>query len=155
MSEVCGTISGVKYRSTSECVYLARYHVIWWPEYRRRVLGGRVEIRLKQIINEVVAEVGGQVIELETMPDHVHLLMEVPPTVALSPLIQRLKGRSSRRLRLGVPPFGGEFPHLRRGTVLWSPPPRAGGPPGWLVSTVGGAPLEIVRRYVENQKLAG
>jgi putative transposase len=92
------------------------------------------------------------------MPDHVHLLMEVPPTVALSPLIQKLKGRSSRRLRLGIPPFGGEFPHLRRGAGLWSPPPqeaRAGGPPWWFVSTVGGAPLEIVRRYVENQKLAG
>jgi len=130
----------VKYRSTNKCVYSAKYHVIWCPKYRRRVIGGRVEIRLKQIINDVVGEHGGQVIQLETMPDHVHLLMEVPPTVALSPLIQQMKGRSSRRLRQ-------EFPHLRRGTALWSP--------SWFISTVGGAPLEIVRRYVENQKLAG
>lgn len=130
----------MKYRSTSKCVYSAKYHVIWCPKYRRRVVGGRVEIRLKEIINEVVAECGGQVIQLETMPDHVHLLMEVPPTVALSGLIQKLKGRSSRRLRQ-------EFSHLRRLPALWSP--------SWFVSTVGGAPLEIVRRYVENQKLAG
>lgn len=140
MSDSCGTICGVKYRSTNKCVYSAKYHVIWCPKYRRRVIGGRVEIRLKEIINEVVAECGGQVIQLETMPDHVQLLMEVPPTVALSGLIQKLKGRSSRQLRQ-------EFPHLRRLPALWSP--------SWFVSTVGGAPLEVVRRYVENQKLAG
>ncbi|NQU37394.1 MAG: IS200/IS605 family transposase [Actinobacteria bacterium] len=130
----------MKYRSTNKCVYSAKYHVIWCPKYRRRVIGGRVEIRLKEIINEIVVECGGQVIQLETMPDHVHLLMEIPPTVALSGLIQKLKGRSSRRLRQ-------EFPHLRRLPALWSP--------SWFVSTVGGAPLEVVRRYVENQKLAG
>lgn len=77
---------------------------------------------------------------METMPDHVHLLMEIPPTVALSGLIQKLKGRASRQLRQ-------EFPHLRRLPALWSP--------SWFVSTVGGAPLEIVRRCVGNQKLAG
>jgi putative transposase len=129
------------------------------------VIGGRVEARLKQIINEVVAEAGGLgvppagggVIEVVgvpplagEMPDHVHLLMEVPPTVALSPLIQKLKGRSSRRLRA-------EFPHLRRLPALWSP--------SWNARTVGGAPLEVVRLplrlrrggtpIVENQKLAG
>jgi len=116
-----------------------KYHVIWCPKYRRRVLGGAVEVRLKQIINEVVAEFGGMVIEVETMPDHVHLLVEVPPQVAVSKLVQILKGRSSRRLRQ-------EFPHLAPMKCLWSP--------SWFVSTVGGAPLEVVRRYVENQKLA-
>lgn len=140
MSDSCGTMCGVRYRSTSKCVYSAKYHVIWCPKYRRRVIGGRVEIRLKQIIREVVEESGGQVIQLETMPDHVHLLVEVPPTVALSGLVQKLKGRSSRQLRQ-------EFPHLRRFRTLWSR--------SWFVSTVGGTPLEIVRRYVENQKLVG
>ncbi len=130
----------MRYRSTNKSVYSAKYHVIWCPKYRRRVIGGRVETRLKEIIHDVAAECGGQVIQLETMPDHVHLLMEVPPTVAMSKLIQKLKGRSSRQLRL-------EFPHLRRGQALWSP--------SWFVSTVGGAPLEVVRRYVENQKIAG
>ncbi len=140
MSEVCGTIYGVKYRSTNKSVYSAKYHVIWCPKYRRSVIGGRVETRLKEILGEVVAAGGGQVIQLETMPDQVHLLMEVPPTVALSGLIQKLKGRSSRQLRA-------EFPQLRRGRALWSP--------SWFVSTVGGAPLEVVPRYVENQKIAG
>jgi len=73
------------------------------------------------------------------MPDYVHLLVEVPPVVALPKLVQKLKGRSSRVLRA-------EFAPLRRLPSLWSP--------SWFVSTVGGAPLEVVRRYVENQKRA-
>ena len=129
----------MQYRSARKAVFSVKYHVIWCPKYRRRVLGGAVEVRLKQIINEVVAEFGGMVIEVETMPDHVHLLVEVPPQVAVSKLVQILKGRSSRRLRQ-------EFPHLAPMKCLWSP--------SWFVSTVGGAPLEVVRRYVENQKLA-
>jgi putative transposase len=94
---------------------------------------------LKELIANVVGEAGGEVIEVEVMPDHVHLLVKVPPTVALSKLVRSLKGRSSRVLR-------SEFPPLRRLPILWSP--------SWFVSTAGGAPLEVVRRYVENQKRA-
>ena len=130
----------MRYQSTRKSVYSTRYHVIWCPKYRRRVLGGRVEARLKQLIGQGVIECGGQVIELETMPDHVHLLLEVAPTVPLSALMQKLTGRTSGQLRA-------EFPHLRRLPAVWFP--------SWLVSTVGGAPLEVVRGYVENQKLAG
>lgn len=129
----------MQYRSTRTAVFSVKYHVIWCPKYRRRVLGGAAELRLKQIIDEVVAEFDGMVIEVETMPDDVHLLVELPPKVAVSKLVQILKGRSSRRLRQ-------EFPHLARMKCLWAP--------SYFVSTVGGAPLEVVRRYVENQKLA-
>jgi len=124
-------------RSTNTTVYSAKYHIIWCPKYRRRVLAEPLEARLKEIIAEVGAEAGGEVIEVEVMPDHVHLLVEVPPVIALAELVQSLKGRSSRRLRA-------EFAPLRRLPSLWSP--------SWFVSTVGAAPLEVVRRYVENQK---
>ena len=129
----------VVYRTSNKTVYSAKYHIIWCPKYRRRVLVGRVERRLKEIISAVCADVNGEVIELEVMPDHVHLLAELPPSVALSVFIGQLKGRSSRILRQ-------EFARLRRGSSL--------GSPSWFVSTVGGAPLEVVRRYVENQKVA-
>ena len=130
---------GMQYRATRKAVFSVKYHVIWCPKYRRDVLRGPIQTRLKQIIGEVVAEFGGMVIEVETMPDHVHLLVELPPQVAVSKLVQILKGRSSRRLRQ-------EFAHLAAMRCLWSP--------SWFVSTVGGAPLEVVRRYVENQKVA-
>jgi putative transposase len=129
----------MQYRSTRKSVFSVKYRVIWCPKYRREVLRGPIQTRLKQIVGEVVDEFGGMVIEVETMPDHVHLLVELPPQVAVSKLVQILKGRSSRLLRQ-------EFAHLARMKCLWSP--------SWFVCTVGGAPLEVVRRYVENQKVA-
>lgn len=128
----------MQYRSTRKSVFSVKYHVIWCPKYRRDVLRGPIQTRLKQIIDEVVDEFGGMAIEVETMPDHVHLLVELPPQVAVSKLVQILKGRSSRRLRQ-------EFAHLARMKCLWSP--------SWFVSTLGGAPLEVVKRYVQNHKV--
>jgi len=127
----------VGYRSANKTVYSAKYPVIWCPKYRLRVLVGPLEARLKEIIFEVVDEAEVEVIEVEVMPDHVHLLVEAPPAVSLSRLVQRLKGRSSRMLRAELPPTG-------RLPALWSS--------SWFVSTAAGAPLEVVRRYVENQK---
>jgi putative transposase len=124
----------VGYRSADTKVYSAKYHIIWCPKYRRRALAGLVEARLKEIIAEAVAEAGGEV-----MPDHVHLLVEVAPAVALPKQVQKLKGCSSRMLRA-------EFARLCRLPALWNP--------SWFVSTAGGAPLEVVRRSVENQKQA-
>jgi putative transposase len=120
-------------------VYSAKYHLIWCPKYRRRVLVGAVEERLKGILAQVAVQVGAEIVEIEVMPDHVHLLVEIPSPVAFSRFVQLAKGRSSRLLRR-------EFPHLLRLPCLWSP--------SWFVSTVGGAPLEVVRRSVENQKRA-
>jgi putative transposase len=127
----------VWYRSTSKSVFSVNYHVIWRPKYRRRVLVGPVERRLKAIIAGVTPS-GGVVIEVQTMPDHVHLLVEVPAQVSPSWLVQILKGRSSRLLR-------GEFPHLARMRCVWSPL--------WFIFTVGGASLGLVRRCVENQQV--
>ena len=64
----------MRYRSSNKTVYSAKYHLIWCPKYRRRVLVDGVDARLKAIIAEVAAEVGVEVIEVEVMPDHVHLL---------------------------------------------------------------------------------
>lgn len=125
------------YRSTNCAVYSAKYHLIWCPKYRRRVLVAGVDERLKEIISQVVTDCDGEVIEVEVMPDHVHLLVEVPPTVALPILMQSLKGRPSRVLHQ-------EYARLRRLPSLWTR--------SWFVSTVGAAPLEVVRQYVENQK---
>jgi putative transposase len=123
----------MRYQSTNKT---AKYHLIWCPNYRR-VLAVGVDARLKAIFAEVVAGVGAEVIEIEAMPDHVHLLAEPRPTVPLPEIVRLLKGRSSRLMRM-------EFPRLRRLPVLWSP--------SWFVCTVGGAPLEVVRRAVGNQK---
>jgi putative transposase len=123
--------------STNKTVYSAKYHVIWCPKYRRRGAGRRRRRALQAILAEDVAEVGAGIIEIEVTPEHMQLLAKLPPTVPLSESVRLLKGSSSRLL-------GMEFARLQPLPVLCSPP--------WVVSTVGGAPLEVVRRYVGDQK---
>ena len=97
-----------------------------------------MDVRLKEIIREAVGERQAEVIELEIMPDHVHLLVEVDPQFGIYRLVRLLKGRSSCLLRQ-------EFPRLRsRLPTLWTN--------SYFVATVGGAPLAVVKQYIENQK---
>lgn len=128
----------VTLRSNSNVVFQCAFHVVWCPKYRRRVLGGRIEERLKDLIGEVVDEKGAWLVEMEVMPDHVHLLVEVDPQYGVHRLVKAIKGRTSRVLRE-------EFPHLRSQLpTLWTN--------SYFVATVGGAPVAVVKRYVEQQK---
>lgn len=130
----------VEVRSNNNIVYRCAYHVVWCPKYRRPVIEGDVDTRLKQIIREVCDERESSLVELETMPDHVHLLVECDPQYGIHRLIKQIKGRSSRLLR-------DEFPSLKsRLPTLWTN--------SYFVATVGGAPLEIVKQYIENQRNA-
>jgi putative transposase len=128
----------VTLRSNSNVVFQCAFHVVWCPKYRRRVLGGRIEERLKQIVREVVDEKAAWLVALEVMPDHVHLLVEVDPQFGVHKLVKAVKGRTSRLLRE-------EFPSLRsRLPTLWTN--------SYFVASTGGAPLAAVKRYVEQQK---
>ena len=127
------------YRSSRNVVYSSKCHVLWRPKYRRQVLAGRVEERFTQIITEICAEHSICILGLEVMPDHVDLLEEPDPAFCISRLVRLVKGRSARWLCQ-------EFPHLRRLPSLWTN--------SVFISTVGGAPLAVVKRYVENEKVA-
>ncbi|MFJ5717338.1 IS200/IS605 family transposase [Neobacillus sp. NPDC093127] len=128
----------IQYKSNNNVVYSCKYHVVWCPKYRRSVLINGVDERLKSIILEVAEETRSDVIEMEIMPDHVHLLVECDPQFGINKLIRMMKGRSSRYLR-------SEFPWLKsRIPSLWTN--------SYFVSTVGGTTLEVVKQYIENQK---
>jgi putative transposase len=128
----------MKYKSNNNVVYSCKYHVVWCPKYRRKVLVDGVDKRLKEIAQAVAEEMHFEIIEMEVMPDHVHMLVEVDPQLGIHKAVKRIKGRSSHDLRE-------EFPWLkRRLPSLWTN--------SYFVSTVGGAPLAIVKRYIENQK---
>ena len=104
------------------------------------MLVGDVEVRLKEIVRDVCNELGAELIEMEMMPDHIHLLVEIDPQFGIHRLIKRIKGRSSRLLRA-------EFKSLKsRLPTLWTN--------SYFVSTVGGAPLAIIKQYIEQQKTA-
>lgn len=118
--------------------YSCKYHVVWCPKYRRSVLVGEVEQRLKELLVAAIEDHRGTLIEMEVMPDHVHLLVEIDPQFGIHRLVKLLKGRTSRLLRQ-------EFPNLkRRLPTLWTN--------SYFVATVGGAPLAAIKQYIENQK---
>lgn len=125
-------------RSNNNVTYRCTFHVVWCPKYRRPVITGDVDTRLKEIIREVCAERDAPIIELETMPDHVYLLVGCDPQYGIHRLVKGIKGRSSRLLRQ-------EYPHLKsRMPTLWTN--------SYFVATVGGATLDIVKQYIENQR---
>lgn len=125
-------------RSNSDVVFQCAFHVVWCPKFRRGVLDGQIEERLKQLIREVVEERGAWLAALEVMPDRVHLLVEVDPRYGVHRLVKAIKGRTSRVLRE-------EFPSLHsRLPTLWTN--------SYFVATTGGDPLAAMERYVEQQK---
>jgi putative transposase len=128
----------MEYKSNNNIVFSCKYHVVWCPKYRRKVLVDNVDIRLKEIIREVCLDRQAELLELEIMPDHVHLLVEIDPQFGIHRLVKNIKGTSSRILR-------SEFPKLKsRLPSLWTN--------SYFVATVGGAPLAIIKQYIENQK---
>lgn len=127
-----------EYKHNNNVTYSCKYHVVWCPKYRRKVLVNGVDERLKQIVHELAAELKVEIIELEIMPDHVHILCEVDPQFGIHRFVKLLKGRSSRLLRKEYPKLKSRLP------TLWTN--------SYFVSTVGGAPLSVIKQYIEQQK---
>ena len=128
----------MKYKSNHNVVYSCKYHVVWCPKYRRSVLANGVDVRLKELIKETCDSLNVEIIEMEIMPNHVHLLMEVDPQFGVHKAVKQIKGYSSKVLRT-------EFSWLKsRLPTLWTN--------SYFVSTVGGTPLAVIKQYIENQK---
>ena len=128
----------MSYKCNNNITYSCKYHVIWCSKYRRKVLVEEVGQRLKELIVGVASELRVDIIEMEIMPDHVHLLLEVDPQFGIHRAVKNIKGKTSRILRA-------EFISLRtRLPSLWTN--------SYFVATGGGAPLEVIKQYIESQK---
>lgn len=126
------------YKNNCNVVYSCKYHVVWCPKYRRKVLVDGVDSRFKSLVQEICAERTFNLIEMEVMPDYVHLLIEVAPQFGIHKAVKLIKGTTSRVLRQ-------EFPWLKsRIPSLWTN--------SYFVSTVGEAPLSTIKKYIEEQK---
>lgn len=128
----------MEYKSNHNVVYSCKYHVVFCPKYRRKVLVNGVDTRLKELIRETCQDIHVDLIEMEIMPDHVHLLLEVDPQFGIHKAVKTIKGRTSRILRQEFHWLTTKLP------TLWTN--------SYFVSTVGGAPLAIVKQYIESQK---
>lgn len=124
--------------SNKNIVFRCTFHVVWCTKYRRKLLTPEVEARLKQIAAEVAEETRCIIREMEGNLDHFHMLVDCDPQFGIHRFVKAVKGRSSRLLRQ-------EFSPLRtRVPTLWTN--------SYFVATVGGAPLAVIKQYIENQK---
>ena len=130
-----------QYHSASHCKYLIQYHIIWCPKFRFAVLKGDVESKLKEIIQQICEKYHYQIKALEVMPDHIHIFVDCPQTVAPCDIARTLKSISAIQMFRA-------FPSLKRFYarcgVLWSS--------GYFISTVGHISESTVIRYIEEQK---
>jgi len=130
----------MKLRSTRHAVYNINYHLVWIPKYRKNILVGEVESRLKEIFQDTAKQYGFDILGMEIMPDHIHLFVSAPPRWSPAEIVKKFKGISGSKLFL-------EFPELRkelRKGKIWT---RA-----YYVGTAGTVTAETIRKYVDEQK---
>ncbi|MDP3980271.1 MAG: IS200/IS605 family transposase [Chlamydiota bacterium] len=127
-----------KYRSTSHVVYDIKYHFVWIPKYRYKVLEGKMKEFLKEVIGQICEGMCIQVVEGEICGDHVHMCASVPPKYSASEVMKKIKGITSERIFR-------EFPEIKKkywGQHFWAR--------GYFVSTVG-IDEETIREYIKKQ----
>jgi len=130
----------VEYRRRAQAVFDLKYHVVWITKYRYKVLKGRVAERARDLIRQICEAHDVVIVRGAVSPDHIHILLSAPASLAPAKLVQYIKGRSSRRLQ-------DEFPELRKrywGQHLWAR--------GYFCAMVGAVDETTIRQYIENQK---
>lgn len=129
------------YKSLSHCRYLVQYHLVWCPKFRFEVIQGDIEQSLKNILANVCNKYQYEILELEVMPDHIHIFLSAKPTVAPTDIVRTLKSISAIKLFK-------EYPKLKkfyaRCGSLWSK--------GYFVSTIENVSSHTIKRYIQNQK---
>ena len=127
-----------RWKSSSHSVYNCGYHIIWCPKYRRKVLTGDVEIRLKELLELKSKEHGWILEQMEIMPDHVHVFIKATPNDSPVFIVSQLKGFTSHSLR-------SEFPSIKsRLPTLWTR--------SFYVETIGHISEETIKKYINEQK---
>ena len=127
----------MRYSSSAHTRFYHRYHVLWATKYRYKVLHGAMRERIRKIIIQTCDELGVHIVKGVLARDHVHMFLSIPPKLSLSDVMQRIKGRSSRRIQM-------EFPDLRKrywGRRFWAR--------GYFSTTSGNVTDDVIKQYLE------
>lgn len=130
-----------EYKSLNHCKYLVQYHLIWCPKFRFNVLKDGIELSLKEILLSISRRYSFEIIQMEVMPDHLHLFVSAKPTVAPTDLVRTLKSVSAVELFKRHPKLKRFY---GRCGSLWSK--------GYFVSTIGKVSADTIKKYIEEQK---
>lgn len=115
------------------------YHLVWIPKYRKRILIGQLAQPIAELFQQCADINGWRLDELNIQSDHVHMIVQLKPTVSVSKAVQLFKGGSSRAIRRDFP----ELDEFLWGDSFWAE--------GFFAETVGKCDLETIRNYVRNQ----
>jgi putative transposase len=129
----------MSYRKTAHSVYDIKYHLVWITKYRKPVLRGEIAKRLRELVRQTCATLDVYIISGHVANDHVHLLVSVPPTISVSELMKRVKGRSSRRM---LEEFG-ELSRQFWGRHLWAR--------GYFAASSGNVTDDVIKEYIASQ----
>ncbi len=127
-------------KADRHCVFNLHVHLVFVTKYRRSVFTKTALDAMKDIFKTVCSDFEAELIEFDGEDNHVHLLVNYPPKVSISKLVNSLKGVSSRLLRQELSSLSNRY---YKG-VLWSP--------SYFAASCGGAPIAIVKQYIQNQK---
>jgi REP-associated tyrosine transposase len=133
-------LNSTELRRGRSCVFALHVHLVFVTKYRRHVFTKAILLDLKEIFQNVCRDFEATLVEFEGEKDHVHLLVNYPPKIAVSRLVNSLKGVSSRMIRKK------NYPTIAKclwGDALWSP--------SYFSGSCGGAPISIIRQYIEQQ----
>jgi len=133
--------SQVEFRTTRGAVFKLTVHLVFVTKYRRKVFTKKAIERLGEVFEKVCEDFNCDLVEYNGEPDHVHLLVDMVPRHSVSALVNSLKGVSSRRLRQEFPELKSKFFGRK---VLWSP--------SYFAASTGGAPLERIKAYIQQQE---
>ena len=132
-----------EYHKGSHTVYDIKYHFVWLTKYRYKILEGDLANRLRELIRQICESRKIKIIKGHLGKEHIHLLVAAPPNIAPCKIMQYIKGVSSRRIQQ-------EFPAIRKrywGQHIWAQ--------GYFCATSGTVTDEMIKLYIENQKLEG
>lgn len=127
-----------RYQSSDHLTFSCQYHVIFCPKYRRKILVGEIETRIKEIFEEVARQYQFSILDMDVMPDHVHLLIDCNPRFGIMDCVTKLKNTSARLLKEEFPELKSKLPNM------WT---RSA-----FISTVGSVSLGEMKQYIEDQK---
>lgn len=130
---------GLKYWTGSSTKHRILVHLVWLPKYRKRVLVGKVAIRLRELFYEGAKMNGWWIEELSIQKDHIHMMIQIKPTERVSEVVNRIKGATSRVIRREYP----ELEEFLWGDSLWSD--------GYFAETVGRRDYASMKKYIEEQ----
>lgn len=130
-----------EYNRKNDTVYKCTYHIIFCPKYRRSILKDGIDIAFKELAYQFANKKDFDILEIEAMPDHVHMMVSLYPSYAPLEMVKQLKYYTANILKQ-------EYPDIKKRVPgLWTR--------SCFISTVGDAPLDAVKQYIKNQKRKG